>query len=412
MNMVFVGVDIHKDTHTAYIADCFGERLECITFDNNSKGFKRFTTSLNKHTKDGKTSVIALEDTTNFGKALCNFLLKDNKYHVKYVEPVLTKNERKSTPIAHKTDEYDSLCIVRILITRLNTLPDARMDDNYWTISQLVKRRDGVIKFNTALKNQLHAQLQYHYVRYNKFFGYMACKTALNFWKTYPCPTYLLNADVEDITSFIKKVSHNNVGRAKVEEIIKMVKEDGKIDIEYEEERIFLIKSIANQLLYNMEEIKNIDDNLRSFMKKLDYKLDTMPGLDLVSASSIVAEIGDINRFKNSKSLARYAGICPITMASGKTSTDFYNRYGNRKLYGVVYYMAIRAIAPCRKQATYKIIQAYYNKKIKDGKTKKQAVICICRRLINIIYHMMKNKTEYVHPVIETKEEDTLNIDN
>ena len=43
----------------------------------------------------------------------------------------------------------------------------------------------------------------------------------------------------------------------------------------------------------------------------------------------------------------------------------------------------------------------YYKKKISEGKTKIQALVCVMRRLNNIIYGMMKNKTEYILPVME-----------
>ncbi|PYG83896.1 hypothetical protein LY28_03781, partial [Ruminiclostridium sufflavum DSM 19573] len=45
----------------------------------------------------------------------------------------------------------------------------------------------------------------------------------------------------------------------------------------------------------------------------------------------------------------------------------------------------------------------YYKKKLSDGKTEKQALICVMRRLNNIIYGMLKNKTEYRHPTLSKK---------
>ena len=42
------------------------------------------------------------------------------------------------------------------------------------------------------------------------------------------------------------------------------------------------------------------------------------------------------------------------------------------------------------------ILYEYYQRKLTEGKTKVQALICIMRRLVNIIFGMMKNKTEYV----------------
>ncbi|MEG1285271.1 MAG: hypothetical protein RSD22_06015 [Romboutsia sp.] len=42
------------------------------------------------------------------------------------------------------------------------------------------------------------------------------------------------------------------------------------------------------------------------------------------------------------------------------------------------------------------ILYDYYQRKLTEGKTKVQALICDMRRLVNIIFGMMKNKTEYV----------------
>jgi hypothetical protein len=40
----------------------------------------------------------------------------------------------------------------------------------------------------------------------------------------------------------------------------------------------------------------------------------------------------------------------------------------------------------------------YYQKKLKEGKTKASAIVCIQRKLVNLIFAMMKNKTEYIKP--------------
>ncbi|TKI17173.1 IS110 family transposase, partial [Bacillus cereus] len=50
------------------------------------------------------------------------------------------------------------------------------------------------------------------------------------------------------------------------------------------------------------------------------------------------------------------------------------------------------------------VFHAYYHKKLKEGKTKGQALVCIMRRLVNIVYGMMKHKTAYELPVVQEKE--------
>ena len=47
------------------------------------------------------------------------------------------------------------------------------------------------------------------------------------------------------------------------------------------------------------------------------------------------------------------------------------------------------------------VVRACYEKRKAEGKTSQQALICISRRLISIIYEMLKNGTEYRMPVVE-----------
>jgi hypothetical protein len=47
------------------------------------------------------------------------------------------------------------------------------------------------------------------------------------------------------------------------------------------------------------------------------------------------------------------------------------------------------------KEFTYTFIPDYYEKRLSEGKKKKQVIICIMRKLVNILYSMIKNKTEY-----------------
>ena len=62
--------------------------------------------------------------------------------------------------------------------------------------------------------------------------------------------------------------------------------------------------------------MKYIERELKQLMNVLDYQLDTMPGIELVTASALIAEIGDVRRFPNANKLARFAGIAPVYFGS------------------------------------------------------------------------------------------------
>jgi len=53
------------------------------------------------------------------------------------------------------------------------------------------------------------------------------------------------------------------------------------------------------------------------------------------------------------------------------------------------------AVKPKTGEPRYPIFREYYERKMSQGKTPSQALVCIMRRLVNIVYGMMKNKTPY-----------------
>jgi hypothetical protein len=72
---------------------------------------------------------------------------------------------------------------------------------------------------------------------------------------------------------------------------------------------------------------------------------------------------------------------------------------GNRELRADIYFLAVGSITVDKNdKARHPIFRDYYLKKLMEGKTKTQALLCIIRQLIRILYSMMKNKTEWKAP--------------
>jgi hypothetical protein len=75
-------------------------------------------------------------------------------------------------------------------------------------------------------------------------------------------------------------------------------------------------------------------------------------------------------------------------------------------LNGIFYFLAVQQvqISKSSKKPRNPAFYEYYQTKIKNGKTKGQALVCVMRRLVNIVYGMMKSKTEYRAPVLQEKQ--------
>ncbi|MGI8349240.1 IS110 family transposase [Niallia circulans] len=396
---IYVGVDLHKFQHTAVIVNCWGEKLNEITFLNKPSLFPDFIRFVEEQAEKGITPVYGLEDVNGYGRSLAVYLL-ERGYIVKSVNPSLSYAERKSHAMTKKSDSWDAECIAEILARKITQLPDAAPSDIYWTISTLVGRRDTLVKQLGSLKNQLHLQLSHHYPSYRQFFSQVEGKTALAFWEKYPSPHHLEGVTMDELRLFLLNASNNSLSTKKSKTILSLVKFDGETKRDYQSQRDFIIQSLVRDIRFKQEEIKRVEKELNGLVKSLGMQLATMTGIDTVTASALISEIGDIHRFSHSNKLARYAGIAPVLFGSGGKETYQKSQQGNRNLHHIFYNLAVQQVQVSKGSKTPRnpVFYGYYQKKLSQGKTNKQALICIMRRLVNIIYGMMKNKTAYIMP--------------
>ena len=399
MKHIYVGIDCHKQTHTAAVINCFNETLDTITFTNDINDFEKLIELVNKYETDGLTAIYGLEDTKHLGHSLATFLI-NKKCDVRHILSSLTYNERKKHPIISKTDEIDAECIAKVLLDNLDKLEKANNDTLYWTLKQIVKMRSSIVNNNTKVKNKLHAQLMHHYPNYKLFFSNTDCNTALNLWENYPSPDLLQKVSLEELTEFLKLYSNGTLGKNKAQSIFDIVNNTIYEKLEYQEERNVLITTLVGQIKNNNKQLEEIEKNIIDLYDKLGIKLHTINGLSKMSSAEIVAEIGNINRFSNKDKLARYAGIAPVSFSSGNHDKEKRNEYGNRTLNNYIYYLAIRSVSTGKNKdtPTNAIFLDYYKRKISEGKNNKQALTCVMRRLINIIYKMLKDNTEFYVP--------------
>lgn len=403
-SFVYVGVDLHKGSHTAVVIDCWHEKLKEIKIENKPSAFEKLLKEVKK-VAGGLTPVWGLEDVGGFGRSLAVYLL-EKKQIVKEVNSALSYAQRMSHPTTQKSDSWDAFCVACVLLSKLNTLPDANPQDLYWTLKQLVGRRNALVKARGMLTNQLHEQLSHHYPSYKKFFSDTDGKTALVFWEKYPSPHHLDDVTVEELAEVLRKPSNNCLSTHKAKQILDLVKADGDTNRDYQEERDFIVESIVRDIRFKNEEKEKVEAQMKRTVDLLGYQLETMPGIDTITACALVSQIGDVRRFKSADKLARFAGIAPVKFSSAGKGKDKKSKQGNRTLHGIFYFLAVQQVQVSKgtKVPRNPVFYDYYQRKIKEGKTKMQALVCVMRRLVNIIYGMMKTKTAYIMPTLALPE--------
>lgn len=350
-------MDIHKDTHTAVAVNCFGQNLFETVISNSEKDFTEFTATVERLSRENKLQpIFGLEDSYGYGLRLARFLFHTNA-RIKMVPPVLVDHVRRYETHPEKNDSLDALGIARVLIQRIDTLPDysiSKEDDLSKEIKELALDREFLVKEQTRIKNQLHRLLHkaYNSEYRNKFKDPFSLK-ALRYWKTHPVPQRSSDA--------LSDVLKNQIKRK------------------------------VKRLLAIREEVQEIEDELASLTEQTGQKLKTLNGSGTVLTAQVLAEVRNIERFHSPDALAKYAGLAPRERSSGKTIRHIKSKSGNRRLNMAIHRIALSQISRSGNAEA----KGYFQRKLSEGKTKAQALCCLKRRLVDIIFMMLKHKQEY-----------------
>lgn len=349
---IYVGIDNHKDQHTAAVLNCFSQVLLEKKISNSEESFKELVGDIRE--LSGKP-IFGLENTSSYGARLARYLFQ-NGFEVRTVSPVLTVRERHHQTHPEKSDAKDAKGVAQALIQGIGTLPSYSISEAEETskeMKELVIDREFLVKEQTRIKNQLHRLLhKVHNSGYRDKFKNPFSKKALKFW----------------LRSFPKTSSLTMKNQ---------------------------IKRKVRRLIGIREEVSGIEQELRVLVNQTGQKIETLNGCGLVLAASLLAEIKDIDKFKSADSLAKYGGLCPRERSSGKKTRHIKTKSGNRKLNKTIHRIALAQIG--RNGNIYS--KEYFKKKVSEGKSKSHALCCLKRRLVNIIFMMLKHNQEYRYSV-------------
>ena len=348
MQEYYAGCDTHKEKHFFTIINCKGEVQKSFEIANSPKGWNEALIEIQKY----PNILCGLENSANYARMFSKFLL-EKEIKVKEVNPVFTGKKRKAHTCSNKTDQIDSVVIAKITRDEHDYLPDIQINLESEEIKAIICQREELVKEQTRVKNRLHSKLTQIDPQYKEKYGQFRNK-----------------GTIKRLEVAFKKSS--NIHEKLVFQDIELLK---NVFNEIEKlEKMLIEKKEKNELIQN---------------------LDTINGINTVTACKMVGIIGDIRRFKTPDKLASYAGIAPVEKSSGKSSKKYRNCKAHRQLNRVFYTMALSQIR-CDE-----IASIYYARKLTEGKTKKQALHCLMRRLVKITWTMLKHNQPYKYQEIK-----------
>jgi transposase len=124
---------------------------------------------------------------------------------------------------------------------------------------------------------------------------------------------------------------------------------------------------------------------VRKAVTAADTTLTDIYGVGPMVAALVIGYTGDPSRFASTDHYAAYNGTAPVEYSSGGSTKHRLSLRGNRILNHAIHMAAIAQISKPTSQGW-----AYYNRKITEGKTKKEAIRALKRRISNVVYRSLQ----------------------
>lgn len=368
------GLDVHKDIIVACILNGpvgkpgKSEIREFSTLIPGMQDLKEWIVSEDCH-------FVAMESTGIYWQPIYEVL--EDSFNGDISLLVVNARHMKNVP-GKKTDMRDAEWIATLLRAGLlngSFIPDKEIRE----FRHLTRYRKSVVHDTTSQKNRIEKFLQSSGFRLSTFISDIFGASGRNIIK------HLIEhgrIDKEHLNECLKTKT-----RHKINEI--MIAVNGTLSIH---QRNFL-KMLVSHLDVLNSHLKDVEQSIDAEIKHFSAQMvivSSIPGIGETAAASIIAEIGiDMSRFKTAEHICSWAGLSPGNNESAgkkkRTSVTKGNPYIKSMLCEVAWVIA-------GKRNTY--LSTWYWR-LKQNKGSKKAIIALARKLLVIIYTMLKSGTLY-----------------
>ena len=144
------------------------------------------------------------------------------------------------------------------------------------------------------------------------------------------------------------------------------------------------IRELAQDIEDLNRRIARLDREIAELLAQHDNPLADLHGVGTNLAATIIAQAGDVRRFRDAAAFARFCGAAPIPCGSGQTAGRHrLHRGGNRQLNAALYRIAIV------QQRHHPAAKAFLARKLAEGKTPREARRALKRHLANVLYRRL-----------------------
>jgi len=379
MHSHFCGIDISKDSFHAALLDAHGQSVWSRVFPMSLPGFRDLLAGLQPAT------LVGLESTGIYGLSLFTFL-DEQGCDVRLLNPLLIANFAKLSLRQTKTDKRDATTIAAFLRQNASTLAPAPQANE--GLRALSRERESLSGQIIAAKNEIKRLLSLLFpeiLRLVNPFGV----SVLNLLSGFPSKDSIALASPTEL----RKILSAGRGRKPTLQISCLIDAArSSVGISSPAYESILCSKIRIFQILNRE-LEDMTQRLVQACRERSPQdmaiLTSIDGLGDVTTAHFLAETHG-RTFASSKKLIAFAGLDPIIRESGQwKGRGRISKRGNRSLRRVLFLMSVMVIR------NNPVFRELYDRKRREGKRYRQAVLAVAHKLLRVIYAMIRQQVPF-----------------
>jgi hypothetical protein len=259
-------------------------------------------------------------------------------------------------------------------------------------LRRLTQSRERSIKRRTAALNQLQGLIFLVFPEFLKIMKGVSTKTAFFLIENYPTPESVVSLGLESVKKIIHAKSRGKLGGQRAEDLFRAAQScvgvrEGRrsilLEIEY-----FLSQAIADSSF-----IASLEKQMEEHLKEIPYSENilSIKGIGKVTAAGLIGEVGDFKAFGTISEITKLGGLDLFEISSGKhRGQRRISKRGRPLMRKLLFYAAINVVK------RNGILHEPYQQMLTRGMLKLKALIAIARKLLGIIFAIVRDNTFYM----------------
>lgn len=366
---------------------------------HTKEGFDEIVNLVREMEKKLETEVCVVYEATGVYHRVLKKVLEDNNIKQFIINPLLSAKTRKNDSLrSPKTDKLDPKSIAKTYYS--HSLHNSHKQETiYHELRELSRYYEDILVHLRKDKVAFRAQLDVVFPGYDTLFDDLYGPVALAVIEKYPHPEMLQKKKINTVSKVIQsKTCHRQaVSDTMADKAIEYSKTIysgcDKDDIE-----VLILKRFIKKLNEDMAEAeRTIGEMIKLAQELPDFSIiKSIPGIGDNLTARIIAELGDMTRFKKKNELVAFAGLDPRISESGQNDGDHMHitKKGNKRLRCLLYLAVTCSIRLKRDDNSIK--DFYIKKKQQSNPMCSKAAKTACAsKLVRIIYSMCKTGELY-----------------